>query len=339
MHDLKTYITKIIENKKLNKQEAAKAFDIMMSGEAKSAQISAFLTALRCRGETVEEIAGAVEVMRAKMTTVNAPKAAIDIVGTGGDSHGTFNISTATALVVAGAGVPVAKHGNKAFSSLSGAADVLSVLGVDLNANQDRVEKSIAKAKIGFLMAPIYHSAMRHVGPTRAEIGIRTIFNILGPMCNPASVKFLLVGTYDPKWLNPMAETLCSLGVEKAWVVHGNDGLDELTTTGPSKVVQVANGTITAFEIKPDDANLPISDITSLKGGSPEDNASAITKLLEGAQGPFRDIVLLNAAAALVVAEEAVSLKNGVKMAAEAIDSGKAFYALKGLLTYTGQSQ
>ena len=328
MHDLKTYITKIIENKKLNKQEAAKAFDIMMSGEAKSAQISAFLTALRCRGETVEEIAGAVEVMRAKMTTVNAPKAAIDIVGTGGDSHGTFNISTATALVVAGAGVPVAKHGNKAFSSLSGAADVLSVLGVDLNANQDRVEKSIAKAKIGFLMAPIYHSAMRHVGPTRAEIGIRTIFNILGPMCNPASVKFLLVGTYDPKWLNPMAETLCSLGVEKAWVVHGNDGLDELTTTGPSKVVQVANA-----------VNLPISDINSLKGGSPEDNASAITKLLEGAQGPFRDIVLLNAAAALVVAEEAVSLKNGVKMAAEAIDSGKAFYALKGLLTYTGQSQ
>ena len=338
MQNLKHYIGKVFENETLSKDEASKAFDIMMSGHATPAQISAFLSALRLRGETVEDIIGAAEAMRKKMTHVNAPRDAIDIVGTGGDAHGTFNISTATALVVAGTGVPVAKHGNRAFSSLSGAADVLAALGVDLEAKKELVEKSIVEAKIGFLMAPIYHSAMRHVGPTRAEIGIRTIFNILGPMCNPASVKYLLVGTYDPKWLVPMAETLSGLGVRRAWIVHGNDGMDELTTTGTSEIAQLADGNISTLEIGPGDAGLPLTDIDKLKGGSPEENAKAIRDLLKGAKGPYRDIVLLNSSAALVVAEKAANLKEGVEVAADAIDSGKAKDALTMLLMNTGKS-
>ena len=338
MQNLKQYIVKVFGNKTLSKNEASKAFDIMMSGDATPAQISAFLSALRLRGETVEEIIGAAEAMRKKMTHVNAPNNAIDIVGTGGDTHGTFNISTATALVVAGTGVPVAKHGNRAFSSLSGAADVLAALGVDLEAKKERVEKSIVEAKIGFLMAPIYHSAMRHVGPTRAEIGIRTIFNILGPMCNPASVKYLLVGTYDLKWLVPMAETLSGLGIRRAWVVHGNDGMDELTTTGTSQIAQLADGNISTSEIGPRDAGLPLTNIDNLKGGSPEENAQAIRDLLEGAKGPYRDIVLFNSSAALVVAEKAANLKEGVEVAADSIDSGQAKDALTNLLINMGQS-
>lgn len=338
MQNLKEYITKVFENETLSKDEASRAFDIMMSGDATPAQMSAFLSALRFRGETVEEIIGAAETMRKKMTHVNAPIDAIDIVGTGGDAHGTFNISTATALVVAGTGVPVAKHGNRAFSSLSGAADVLAALGVDLEAKKELVEKSIAEAKIGFLMAPIYHSAMRHVGPTRAEIGIRTIFNILGPMCNPASVKYLLVGTYDLKWLVPMAETLSGLGARRAWIVHGNDGMDELTTTGTSAIAQLVDGNINTLEVSPRDAGLPSTDIDKLKGGSPDENAKAIRDLLEGAKGPYRDIVLFNSSAALVVAGKAANLKEGVEIAAESIDTSKAKDALTKLLMNTGKS-
>jgi len=338
MQDLKQYIIKIFGNETLTKTEASKAFDIIMSGDATPAQIAAFLSALRLRGETVEEIIGAAEAMRKKMMHVNAPLEAIDIVGTGGDTHGTFNISTATALVVAGAGIPVAKHGNRAFSSLSGAADVLAALGLDLEADKKRVEKSIVEARIGFLMAPIYHSAMRHVGPTRAEIGVRTIFNILGPMCNPASVKYLLVGTYDHNWLVPMAETLSGLGAKRAWVVHGNDGMDELTTTGTSQVAQLADGNISTTEIGPRDAGLPLTNIDSLRGGSPEENAKAIRDLLEGAKGPYRDIVLFNSAAAFVVAEKAANLKEGVELAANTIDSGKAKAALTKLLLIMGKS-
>ncbi|HAA91910.1 MAG TPA: anthranilate phosphoribosyltransferase [Rhodospirillaceae bacterium] len=333
---LKPFIAKTAENAALSQQEASEAFDIMMSGSATPAQIGAFLMALRLRGETVAEITGAAEAMRSKMTNVVAPADAMDIVGTGGDAHGTHNISTATALVVAGAGVPVAKHGNRAFSSLSGSADVLSALGVDLEATQSQVEKSIAEAGIGFLMAPLYHGAMRHVGPSRAEMGIRTVFNILGPMCNPASVKFLLVGTYDAKWLTPMAETLAGLGVERAWIVHGSDGMDELTTTGPSHVAKLEGGNVTVSEINPQDAGLSSARLEDLKGGSPEENAAAIRELLDGAEGAFRDIVVYNAAAALNVAGKADTLTAGAELAIEAIASGAAKSALAGLLSHTG---
>lgn len=336
MSDLKPFIAKTAEGDPLSRAEASDAFAIMMSGEATPTQIGAFLMALRQRGETVAEITGAAEAMRAKMTTVSAPKGAMDIVGTGGDAHGTYNISTATAFVVAGAGVPVAKHGNRAFSSLSGAADVLSALGVDLDSSQDRVETSIAEAGIGFLMAPLYHSAMRHVGPSRAEMGIRTVFNILGPMCNPASVEYLLVGTYDAKWLAPMAETLAGLGVKRAWIVHGSDGMDELTTTGPSQIAKLDNGKVTMAEIGPKDAGLPSATLADLKGGTPDDNAAAIRNLLDDADGPFRDIVLYNAAAALNVAGKADDLEAGVALAADAIASGQAKAALEGLLANMG---
>ena len=335
---LKPFIAITAENQALSQAEASEAFEIMMSGEATPAQIGAFLMALRLRGETVAEITGAAEAMRAKMTAVTAPEGAMDIVGTGGDAHGTYNISTTTALVVAGAGVPVAKHGNRAFSSQSGAADVLSALGVDLEASQDKVEKSIAEAGIGFLMAPLYHGAMRHVGPSRAEMGIRTVFNILGPMCNPASVKYLLVGTYDAKWLAPMAETLAGLGVERAWIVHGSDGMDELTTTGPSQVAKLEGGSVTMAEISPGDAGLPTACLADLKGGTPEDNAAAIRGVLDSDEGAFRDIVLYNAAAALNVAGKAESLEAGVALAADSIGSGAAKAALAGLLEHTGSA-
>jgi anthranilate phosphoribosyltransferase len=334
--DLKPYIAKVADNRALSQADSSAAFNIMMSGDATPAQIGAFLMALRLRGETVEEITGAAETMREKMTPVTAPADAIDIVGTGGDAHGTHNISTATAFVVAGAGVPVAKHGNRAFSSLSGSADVLSALGVDLEASLERVETSIAEAGIGFLMAPLYHSAMRHVGPSRAEMGIRTVFNILGPMCNPARVKYLLVGTYPRHWLEPMAKTLGALGVERAWVVHGSDGMDELTTTGPSQVAVLENGAVSLTEISPKDAGLPIVTLDDLKGGTPQDNANAIRRLLDGEQGPLHDIVVYNAAAALMVAGRAPTLLDGVEMAMEAIRSGCAKSALESMLGFTG---
>ncbi|MDB3953852.1 anthranilate phosphoribosyltransferase [Alphaproteobacteria bacterium] len=338
MTDLKPFITKVSEQETLSQADASAAFDIMMSGDATPAQIGAFLMALRLRGETIDEIAGAAATMRAKMNRIIAPENAIDIVGTGGDAHGTHNISTATAFVVAGAGVPVAKHGNRAFSSLSGSADVLSSLGIDLEAKPEQVEKSITEAGIGFLMAPLYHSAMRHVGPSRAEMGIRTVFNILGPMCNPASVKYLLVGTYSAHWLKPMANTLAALDVKRAWVVHGSDGMDELTTTGPSQVAMLEDGSVSMNEVSPADAGLPTVTIGDLKGGTPAQNADAIRQLLDGGKGPFRDIVLYNAGAALIVAGSAQSLSDGVAAAAEAIDSGAAKSALERMLVLTGKA-
>jgi anthranilate phosphoribosyltransferase len=335
--DLKPVLAQLAEGKTLSQNEAADAFNLVMSGAATPSQIGAFLMALRLRGETVDEITGATRTMREKALKVAAPAGAIDVVGTGGDAHGTYNVSTATAIVVAGCGVPVAKHGNRAFSSLSGSADVLGALGIDLEAKPDTVERAIAEANIGFLMAPLYHGAMRHVGPSRVEMGIRTIFNILGPMANPATVTRLLVGTFSEHWLEPMARVLGNLGAEKTWVVHGADGMDELTTTGPTKVVEFAEGGIRSFSVTPADAGLPIASLDDLKGGTPEENAAAARALLDGQKGPFRDIVLLNAAAALIVAGKVNALQSGAEMAAQSIDDGAAKAALDAMLSIVGK--
>lgn len=335
---LKPLLAKVAEGAALSEDEAAHAFDVMMSGEATPAQIGAFLMALRVRGETVAEITGATRTMRAKATKIRVPSRSIDVVGTGGDNHGTYNISTATALVVAGCGVPVAKHGNRAFSSRSGAADVLDTLGVNLEASPDLVQRSIIEAGIGFLLAPMYHSAMRHVGPPRAELGIRTIFNILGPMSNPGMVKRLLVGTFSERWVEPMARVLGNLGAERAWVVHGSDGLDELTTTGPSRVAECHRGEIRLFEVVPEDAGVPRARLEDLKGGTPVENATAVGELLGGAPGPYRDIVLLNAAAALLVAGSVGTLREGAALAARSIDEGAAKSALEGMLSIVGKA-
>ncbi len=330
--DMKPVLNKVAAGESLSADEAEAAFGIIMSGEATPAQIAGLLMALRVRGETVDEITGAVRTMRAKMDKITAPEGAIDVVGTGGDGSGTFNISTGAAFVVAGAGVPVAKHGNRALSSKSGAADVLSSLGVNLDATFPVIEKAMAEAGIGFLMAPRHHSAMRFVGPVRVEMGVRTIFNILGPLSNPAGVKRQFTGVFSKAWLRPMAETLANLGCEAAWVVHGSDGLDELTTTGPSHVCQLADGKITEFEVMPEAAGLPMATADELKGGEPDANAEAIRELLAGMPGPYRDIVIMNAAASLIVAGKAGDLKEGAALAAKSIDDGAARAALDKLV-------
>ena len=333
--NFKRLIAIVADGQSLDEAQATEAFNIVMSEKATPSQIAGFLMALRVRGETVNEITGAARTMRGKMLPVHAPADAMDIVGTGGDGVGTQNISTATALVVAGCGIPVAKHGNRAASSKSGAADVLSELGINLEADIATVERAIREAGIGFLLAPIYHSAMRYVGPARVEMGVRTIFNILGPLANPASVKRLLVGTFDLSWVEPMAQVLGNLGVERAWVVHGADGLDELTTTGYSYVAELANGRVTMKEVSPKDAGLPIATLDELKGGTPAENATSIRDLLGGKKGAFRDIVLFGASAALYIAGKTPELGDGVSVAAAAIDDGKAAAALKKLSTIT----
>ncbi len=336
--DMKPILNRVADGQSLSADEAETAFDIIMSGEATAAQIAGFLMALRVRGETVEEITGAVRTMRAKMTPISAPDGAIDVVGTGGDGSGTFNISTGAAFVVAGAGVPVAKHGNRALSSKSGAADVLSSLGVNLDADFASIERAIVEAGIGFLMAPRHHSAMRFVGPVRVEMGVRTIFNILGPLSNPAGVTRQFTGVFSAAWLRPMAETLRNLGCEAAWVVHGSDGLDELTTTGPTHVVALEAGDIREFDVTPEDVGLTRVAPEALKGGDPETNAQAIRDLLNGDKGPYRDIVLMNAGASLVVAGRVSDLADGVAMAAEAIDGGNARAALDRLVAITNET-
>ncbi len=336
--DLRHSISLISTGETLSEEQAAAAFDIIMSGDATLSQIGAFLMGLSLRGETVAEITGAARIMRAKMIPVRAPENALDVVGTGGDRFGTQNISTATAFVVAGCGVPIAKHGNRAASSKSGAADVLSALGVNLDAGVETVERAIREAGIGFLMAPSYHASMRHVGPARAELGIRTIFNILGPLANPASVRRLLVGTFDRKWVEPMASVLNNLGVERAWVIHG-DGMDELSTTGPSHVAELRGGTISTMEITPADAGIPTARIDDLLGGSPDENAAAIRAVFDGNPGAFRDIVLYNAAAALLIADIVEDLPSGVARATEAIDSGAAAGTLAKLSKITQQNE
>ena len=319
----------------LTRQEAETAFGILFEGEATPSQIGGFLMTLRTRGETVEEYAAAAAVMRAKCKPVRAPEGAIDIVGTGGDGKGTLNISTATAFVVAGAGVPVAKHGNRNLSSKSGAADALGQMGINVMVGPEIVEKALREAGIGFMMAPMHHPAIAHVMPTRAELGTRTIFNILGPLTNPAGVKRQLTGAFSRDLIRPMAETLQALGSEAAWLVHGSDGTDELTITGVSWVAELKNGAVTDHELHPEDAGLPVHPFEAILGGTPEENGRAFRALLDGAASAYRDAVLLNAAAALLVAGKVKDLKSGVAMAAESIDSGKAREKVEALARIT----
>lgn len=333
--ELTRLIQKVSTGARLATDEIRTALEIMTDGHASPAQMGAFLMALRVRGETVEEITGAAQMMRAKMNRVSAPPGAVDIVGTGGDSHGTFNVSTASSIVAAGAGLKIAKHGNRRVSSLSGASDVLTELGVKVDANPDTVAKAISEAGVGFLWAPMYHPSMKHWAPIRAELGIRTIFNLLGPISNPASVTRQVLGVFSLEWVEPIAHVLANLGAEHVWVVHGHDGLDELTTTGATTVAELKDGKVTVFEVTPADAGLTPAKLADLKGGDAATNAGAIRDLLAGVKGPFRDIVLLNTAAALIVGGKATSLTDGVALAIHAIESGAARAALDKLVQIT----
>lgn len=324
MADIKPFIAKVATGASLSEDEAYTVFSAMMDGDVTPAQMGAFLMALRVRGETVEEITGGARVMREKAVRVTAPEGAIDTCGTGGDGSGSYNISTAVALVVAALGVPVAKHGNRALSSKSGSAEVLHQLGVNIDREPDVLERCLSGAGITFLMAPKHHTAMRHVGPVRVELGTRTIFNLLGPLSNPAGASHQLLGVFDGKWVAPMAEVLRNLGSTAVWVVHGEDGLDEITTTAATRVAELRDGRIREFSITPKDAGLPYARPEDLKGGDPAHNAAALRALLNGQSGAYRDIVLINAAAALLVAGKAPDLRAGVAMAADALDSGAA---------------
>jgi len=333
--DLRAAIKIVARGRSLSQEQSATAFEAIMSGKAADAQIGALLMGLHVRGETVDEIAGAARVLRAKVLPVKAPEGAIDTCGTGGDAKGTHNISTCVAFVVAGAGVPVAKHGNKSISSRSGSADVLRALGVNLDCAPDTIERCIAECGLGFMFAPAHHAAMRHVAKVRGELGVRTIFNLLGPLANPAATKYQIVGVFDRKWVEPVAKVLGLLGVARAWVVHGADGLDELTTTTVSDVAVLDGGKVSTFRISPRNAGLPDAKPEDLTGGDAEENAAHIRAVLHGNAGPLRDIVLLNAAAALLVAGKASSLRDGVALAADAIDSGKAIAVLDALVALT----
>jgi anthranilate phosphoribosyltransferase len=324
MERFRALISKVAAGDSLTRDEAAHAFDKMMSGEATPAQMGGLLMALRVRGETVDEITGAVATMRAKMLRVAAPADSIDVVGTGGDAAGSYNISTCAAFIVAGAGIPVAKHGNRALSSRSGAADVLAALGVNIELPPEGIARCIREAGIGFMFAPAHHPAMKHVGSTRVELGTRTIFNLLGPLSNPAGVKRQMVGVFARPWVEPLAQVLAALGSERAWVVHGSDGLDEITTTGPTYVAELAEGKVRSFEITPEDAGVKRSTSPDLKGGDAGANAVALRGVLEAKPGPFRDVALMNAAAALVVAGKAKALADAMKLAAQSVDSGEA---------------
>jgi len=322
--DIKGALSKLGNAEDLTGEEMRAVMRQIMTGEATAAQIGAFLMAMRVKGETVGEIAAAVSILREMMVEVEAPDDAIDIVGTGGDGAGTFNISTGAALVTAAAGVPVAKHGNKALSSRSGSAEALQMLGVKLDLSPEGIARCISEAGIGFMFAPNHHPAMKHVGPVRGELGTRTMFNLLGPQSNPAGVKRYMLGVFSREWVEQVASALLANRAKSAWVVHGSDGLDEITTTGPTFVAQIRNGNLTSFEISPEKVGLPMSRPEDLTGGTPEDNAAAIRDLLEGKAGAYRDIVLLNAGAALLVAEKVADLDAGVNLAARTIDSGKA---------------
>jgi anthranilate phosphoribosyltransferase len=328
-------LKKLTEGDMPSPDEIRECFDAIMDGEVSQIQMAAFLTALKMRGERVEDIAAAASVMREKATVIDAPDGAMDIVGTGGDGIGTYNISTATAFVVAGCGVPVAKHGNKAVSSKSGAADVLSCLGINLECEMATVRRALDEAGICFLMAPRHHSAMRHVAPVRADLGLRTIFNMLGPLANPALVRRIMVGVFDPDLCVPFAKALANLGTTHAWVVHGASGLDEVSTTGPTRVAALANGSIEEFTITPDDLGLATASIDDLRGGTPEENAASLRAVLDGVTGPYRDIVIINAAAALVSGGHAPALPEAADRARESIGSGKALAALDSLVAVT----
>jgi anthranilate phosphoribosyltransferase len=303
-----------------------------MSGEATPSQMGGLLMALRVRGETVDEITGAVSAMRAKMLRVSAPAEAVDIVGTGGDGSGSVNVSTCASFIVAGTGVPVAKHGNRALSSRSGAADVLASLGVRIDLKPEQVGRCVKEAGIGFMFAPAHHPAMKNVGPTRVELATRTIFNLLGPLSNPAGVNRQMVGVFSRQWVQPLAQVLKNLGAKSVWVVHGSDGLDEITLTGPTFVAALENGGIRTFEVTPEEGGLGRANGASLKGGNSDANAVALRSVLDGKPGAYRDVALLNAAAALIVAGKASTLKEGVALGAKSLDSGAAAAKLKHLV-------
>lgn len=322
--DLRALIGKAATGAVLSRDEAAHAFDRMMSGEATPSQMGGLLMALRVRGETVDEITGAVTAMRAKMLKVSAPANAVDVVGTGGDASGSYNISTCAAFIVAGAGIPVAKHGNRALSSKSGAADVLMSLGVNIDLSPADVGRCISDAGIGFMFAPAHHPAMKNVGPTRVELGTRTIFNLLGPLSNPANVKRQLVGVFSRQWIEPLALVLKNLGSDSAWVVHGSDGLDEITTSGPTAVAALENGKVRTFEISPADIGIALTKPEALRGGDADHNAAALKDVLNDKPSAYRDVAVINAAAALVVAGAAKTLQDGAELARKALSSGAA---------------
>ena len=325
--NLKPVIARLAQGDTLSADEAEDAFGIIMSGEATPAQIAGLLMMMRLRGETVAELAGVVRAIRARMIPVEAPDDAIDVCGTGGDNAGTLNVSTAVAFVLAGLGVPVAKHGNRALSSRTGGADVLAALGVNVDVGLDRLPAILREAGCVFLFAPRHHAALRHAAGPRVELGTRTIFNLVGPLANPARVRRQLTGVFDPAWARPMAETLGLLGTERAWVVHGA-GLDELTVAGVSHVVEWRQGAIRAFEVVPEDAGLARAPVEAIRGGDSAENAAALEALLHGATGPYRDTVVLNAAAALMIADRADSLPQAATMAATGLDDGSALAAL-----------
>ncbi len=324
MDTFKPFIAKVATGASLTAAEARAAFDTILSGEVTPAQAAGFLMALRVRGETTEEINGAVSALRARAVQVTAPADAIDIVGTGGDNAGTYNISTLASLIVAACGVPVAKHGNRAASSKSGTADVLTALGVKVGIDPAGVERCIREAGVGFMFAPAHHASMRHVAPVRTELGTRTIFNLIGPLSNPAGVRRQLLGAFAESWLMPMIEVLRALGSERVWAVHGADGLDEVTTTGPTHVVALENGLVRSFTISPADVGLPVARLDDLRGGTADVNAAALSAVLDGARSAYRDIAVFNAGASLVVAGAAASLQDGVARAGAALDSGAA---------------
>src|SRR5690348_2891346 len=332
MHDLKSIIGKVATGASLSREEAASAFDAMMSGEATPSQMGGLLMALRVRGETVDEITGAVSAMRGKMLRVKAPADAVDVVGTGGDGSGSVNVSTCASFIVAGAGVPVAKHGNRALSSRSGAADVLAALGVRIDLSPEQVGRCVQEAGIGFMFAPAHHPAMKNVGPTRVELATRTIFNLLGPLSNPAGVKRQMVGVFSRQWVQPLAQVLRNLGSEAAWVVHGSDGLDEITLTGSTFVAALEGGEIRTFEVSPDDVGFGRVGSEALKGGDADANAVALLSVLNGKPSAYRDVALLNAAAALIIAGRAKDLKEGVALGTQSLDSGAAAAKLKHLI-------
>ncbi len=337
MDAFKPLLGKVATGASLTRAEAALAFDHILSGEVTPAQVGGFLMALRVRGETVDEITGAVSAMRSKMLPVVTRADAIDIVGTGGDGSGSYNVSTLAAVIVASCGVPVAKHGNRAASSRSGASDVLSALGVKIGLAPERVALCIEQAGIGFMMAQAHHAAMRHVGAARVELGTRTVFNLLGPLSNPAGVKQQLLGVFSKAWMEPLALVLRNLGSRRVWVVHGSDGLDEITTTGPTSVTALEDGSIRHFEVNPSDAGLDLASPADLKGGDPAHNAAAFRSVLDGAKTPYRDIAILNAAGALVVAEKAPDLREAAGLAAGAIDDGRAAATLDRLIALSNQ--
>jgi anthranilate phosphoribosyltransferase len=327
-NQIQDILTELVHGRNLSEELSERAFQIIMNGGATPAQIAAFLVAIRIKGETVTEIVSGAKVMQHKAHSFIAPDDAIDTCGTGGDGKHTLNISTATAIVISACGVKVVKHGNRSVTSVSGSSDVLQHLGVNTEAGLKIQQKALNEIGFCYLNAPLYHSAMRYVAPIRKELGLRSVFNLLGPLANPARTKRQLLGVYDAKWLRPMAESLRALGLKKAWVVHGDDGMDEITTTTTSRVAELDNGEVREFQINPNDYGIELCDIAAIKGGLPEDNAKAMQELLSGKSNAYRDIVLLNAAAGLVVADKCADIAGGLKMAIEAIDSAKAKYLL-----------